>query len=197
MVGTHPTSPNWMGKGKQNPEIPLDRGRGRGGGGGEKLDSATQPSLLLHLCWQPSSHRAQSGSLRLGGGAPGARQGSALWGNPRGLPRRSFSASPGRRQRGLPPPPHPLRTPLNSRCLGAGGTEGDLPTFPWAFLTHPAPSPRRFLFFSLRSFLKGGTQAPERVLQFNYFQILCAGHQGSIVQYGELGGRAERLGPRA
>jgi hypothetical protein len=104
-----------------------------------------------------------------------------LW-NP--LPR-TFSASPcGRSAWATLPLPHFL---LNSWRLVAGGSEGDLPTFPLGIFSPPSP-PSAF-FSSPRAPFERRHPGPERVLQFNYFQILCSGHSGTPLSAIESAGR--------
>lgn len=77
---------------------------------------------------------------------------------------------------------------LNSRRLVAGGNQGDLPTFPLGIFS-PPPPPRAF-FSSPCALFERRHPGPERVLQFNYFQILCSGHPGTPLSAIEkLGGR--------
>lgn len=70
-----------------------------------------------------------------------------------------------------PRPPPPIL--LNSWRLVAGGNQGDLPTFPLGIFS--PPHLQAFLS-SPSALLERRHPGPERVLQFNYFQILCSGH---------------------
>lgn len=81
----------------------------------------------------------------------------------------------------LPPLPIAFRASGSWRQLGR-------PTnfSPGHFLT---PSPPSACFFSLSAPFERRHPGPERVLQFNYFQILCSGHPGTPLSAIESAGR--------
>ena len=100
----------------------------------------------------------------------------------------SFSASPGGQAdlgHSLPLPPLPMK----SLASGSWRQLGRPTNFsPGHFLT---PPPQSAFFSSPCALFERKHPGPERVLQFNYFQILCSGHPGTPLSTIESsGGRA-------
>ena len=120
---------------------------------------------------------------------PALGKDSVLLGNPSFLQENFLSLSLPSGRLGLPPPPFPIEFLASGSWRQLGRPTNFSPGH---FLT-PPPPPSAF-FSSPRAPFERRHPGPERVLQFNYFQILCSGHPGTPLSAIESWGRRSPAG---